>query len=200
MTVFLADDLVLGQAPSRRWCPMLSSSAPGLAVAVPMPDRLRLIVLELARPNGLDAKFARSVSRSAFALNASGLADHLAGEHGSRSRCSSVAIADLTPDGGLNLQVRAAPPALLLSPGKAARLLPGASSEMAARPELLAGGDILVLCSATFLEDPPSILGTVRRSLAEDAQLARLRHMLRESGHPGATASVAVPSPSHLCV
>jgi len=193
VTLALAGDPVFDEASWRAWHPMLSSRAPGVAVALPLADRLRLVVLDLAARDGLGAEVIRQVSHPAIALTAADLADQLVDGHLGHARCSSVAIADLLPGGRLELQVRAAPSAVLLSPGRSARLLPGASSGPSGRLERIDPGDVLVLCSASFLEDPPAVLGTVRRTPPDDADLLYLRQVLRVSAHPGATASVTIP-------
>ena len=195
MTVTLVGGPVFDEAAWRDWHPMLSGRAPGVAVALPMEDRLRLVVLDLADSNGLGAEVVRQVSHPAMTLTASELADQLVDTYLGRSRCASVAIADLRRDGRLELQARAAPPAVLLSRARAARLLPGTSTGAVGRSERLVPGEVLVLCSASFLEDPPAVLGTIRRSSGQGTDAAQLRQELRACGHRGATASVTIPRP-----
>ena len=186
MTLTWSADLVRDRAQQERWQPMVSSCAPGFAAAVTMTDRLRLVVLDLADPDGLEVEEAFDT-----ALHAADLAERLVAADLGRARCPSVAIADLFPDGTLDLQVRNAPPALLLRPGAPARLLPAVSQ--GGRNDQMAPGEVLLLCSASFLEDPPTVLGTVRR-LPTTADLANLRQALSAAPHPGATASVASTS------
>jgi hypothetical protein len=173
------------------WHPVVSSRAPGFAAAVSMTDRLRLVVLDLTAGDGLGAEVLREVNQPTMALSAADLADQLMVDYCGRSRCSSVAIADLFPDGRLDLQVRNAPPAVLLSAGVPARLLPGRSTSGIL--DRVAPGEVLLLCSASYLEDPPAVLGTVRQSPGDDTSLDRLRRALETAPHCGATASVAAP-------
>ena len=188
MTITWSNDLISDQAQVNAWHPVLSSHAPGVAAAVPMTDRLRLVVLDLTDHAGRGAEVVGEVNASASTLSAVELADYLVAAQLNSSRCSSVAIADLFADGSLDLQVRNAPPAVLLSPGNPPRLLPGGIRER------VVPGEVLLLCSASFLEDPPAVLGTVRQMPGDDTSLARLRQALKTTPHRGATASVAAGS------
>jgi hypothetical protein len=202
VTLTWPGDLVSDQVQWHEWHPVVSSCAPGVAVAVTMADRLRLVVLDLAdldlaerdAPDDRGAEVLREVSRST-SLSAADIADQLAVDDGGGSRCSSVAIADLFSDGALDLQLRNAPPAVLLAPGTTARILSGngtgTSSSTGETRHRLASGEVLLLCSASFLEDPPPVLGTVRGSPADDVALATLRRALTTALHRGASASVA---------
>jgi hypothetical protein len=188
VTITLPNDLLSDPVRLKGWDPVVSSCAPGVAVALPMRDRLRLVVLDLAGRAGGGVEAVCGVVQSGSSLPAAELADHLVVARLGSSRCSSVAIADLVPDGTLDLQVRNAPPAMLLSAGRPARLLPGGM------PERVNPGEVLLLCSASFFEDPPAVLGTVRQSPPGAASLAKLRRALKSEPHRGATASVAAGS------
>jgi hypothetical protein len=170
---------------------MLSSSTSGFAVVMPLPDRLRVVVLDAAAgvrltPGVVDGLLDRCVRGTA----ATG-ADAVMARGARRPMCASAVVADLWPDGGFVLETRAAPPALLLSPGRKARLLSEATP--ADTPAALAAGEVLMLVSASFLEDPPPVLGTVRRATPDGAGLADLRRALRAAARTGATASLRRP-------
>jgi hypothetical protein len=188
VTLTLDSGLRSGDDQVRHWNPVLSSRAPGFAAALPIVGGLRLIVLDVSDRRLPRTALTAAMGRQMVDGSADALADRLVGSRFGRSRCSSVAIADLSRHGVLDLQLRNAPSAVLLSPQHPARLLPGAVA--GSEPYHVGTGEVLILCSASFLEDPPAALGTVRQSPAGDDGLARLRRALRVAPHPGASASV----------
>lgn len=74
-------------------------------------------------------------------------------QHGAAPRLRSLLVAHLYADGRVHLVTRCAPPALLVGQDRV-RLLPedGSSTSHAD----LTDGDVLVMCSASALEDDPS--------------------------------------------
>jgi hypothetical protein len=194
MTLTLPLDLLRRDGPGEEWDPMLSGRAPGLALAVTVEDRLRLVVLDVAEQGSLDLDTAEELKQHCAGRRADELADELVtGRSGRHPLCESVAIADLWPDGQLQLRIRNAPSAVLLSPDQPARLIPDTGSPGACPP--IRPAEVLLLCSASFLEEPPSVLGAVRRSFFTTSGLTELRRSLQRTAHPGATASIARPTP-----
>jgi len=168
------------------WLPALTGVEPGIAAGVRCDGRLRVAVVEFAgRRSSLTDLARRTLARTA-SRPVTEAAAALAALDGASSR-PSVAVADLSPDGILRLALRDAPPAILLSPDRPARAVVahGPGSELSLRPE-----DSLLLCSATFLEDPPSLLRTVRGSSPGQEALDELQRALPLTRHPGATALV----------
>lgn len=190
MTLTFPLDLLHRGEAGEVWDPMLSGHAPGLTLAVTIEDRLRLVVLDVADQSSVDAEALDELKHHCAGRQADDLADDLvAGRSSWHPSCASVAIADLSPDGQLQLRMRNAPSAVLLSPAQPARLLPDTGPTDGC--PRVGPGEVLLLCSASFLEEPPPALGAVRRSLFTDSGLTRLRRSLQNASHPGATASVA---------
>lgn len=109
--------------------------------------------------------------------------------------CASAAIADLWPDGTLDVQTRNAPPAIHLRPDRTAELLAGTGPRL----QRLGHADLLVLCSAAFLEEPPPILATLRRTTHSSQRLLGLRRRLTGRPAHGALATTRlIPAAAHV--
>jgi hypothetical protein len=163
------------------WLPVLTSAAPGIATGLPCGDRLRVAVVELP---ALSATAVRRTLRRTATWPLEAAADALADLDRWSSR-PTMAVADLAPDGALELALRDAPPAIVLSPDRAARTVGPADTSAVLRPQ-----DALLICSATFLENPPESLSRIRDSGHGGSAVDELRRALAQTGQTGATALV----------
>jgi hypothetical protein len=182
-----APDLAVEAGPRHVvWQPLLTGVAPGVAAAVHAGDTLRVAVVELPGRAHFSPEAVHRTLRRTTTWPVANACAALASLDGDASR-PSIAVADVAPDGSVTLAVLDAPPAIVLSPDRAARALAPAGD---GEPWTLGPDDALLLCSATFLEDPPSALSRVRGSALEPATLAELHESLAAAGRTGATALV----------
>jgi len=114
MTLTRPVDLLPPEGHSGAWDPMLSGRLPGLALAITMGDRLRLVVLDGAGPSHLDRGTVDELKRNCADRLADDLVDELVtGRARWHPWCGSAAIAELGPGGQLHLRIRNAPSAVL---------------------------------------------------------------------------------------
>ncbi|HEX4700419.1 MAG TPA: hypothetical protein VH857_13810 [Actinomycetes bacterium] len=99
------------------------------------------------------------------------------------ARAASFLVADLDPDGAARVVTSCAPPALLMS-ASSVRLLPADGTGRGAA--VLDTGDLLVMGSATILDDEPDRWASLLRTDPEEVRgrtenlaLALLRHSSR---------------------
>jgi hypothetical protein len=97
----------------------------------------------------------------------------------------TLALVDLAPDGTLSHALRDAPPAIMLSPDRAARTVVPEDTCAVLRPQ-----DALLICSAGFLENPPEALSRIRDTGRGGTALDDLRRALTQTGQTGATALI----------
>lgn len=130
----------------------------GVAVAPSPPAPARWIVDRLERPSG----FATIDRRG------DGVRVHVGDDGGGLGTQSSAAemsvvTAELDRTGGVVVETRSAPPALLVT-RRGTQLLPATPGLR--RPTLITPGDLLLLCSASALDAPPVGLVQILRSPA----------------------------------
>jgi hypothetical protein len=138
------------------WIPSAVTSEPGFAMATILDGGLlRIVLVDVARKR-LTSGDVRSAVSDQFSGSLTGIADGLVSSRLRRPLCSSVAVADLEPDGHVNLCVRNAPPAVLFT-GDQLRMLSGRRVSYAIRTRLRAG-EALVLRSAKLSASASDLL------------------------------------------
>jgi hypothetical protein len=191
MTIVLADtvrrDAVTATADT--WQPLLVSADPGVALSFRTRDSHRVVILESAVAGPGCASLRAQAMRRCTGTTTVEAADALLGRAGDRRLCTGVAVADLRADGRVDVCVVNAPPAVLITPGAVATGVCGPDDE--AVTCTLAAGDVLLLCSATFLEEPPWVMSSLRVEPLGPAGIRRLRRTLRRPPGAGAVATLA---------
>jgi hypothetical protein len=176
-------------APPNVWQPALVSTDPGVALSIRSRDRQRVVILESPAAGRGGTTFREQALRRCLGNTPVEAADALLGRSGGRRLCTGVAVADLRADGRVDLCVVNAPPAVLLSPDAVAVSVSGPGDD--AVTCTLALGDVLLLCSATFLEEPPRVMSSLRDEALGAAGLRRLRQALQSPPEAGAVATLA---------
>ncbi|MFI7587432.1 hypothetical protein ACIB24_10195 [Spongisporangium articulatum] len=175
------------------WSAAMASHAPGHAFAVERRDRLRVVLLEwgstLVPVVGREGVAARQRLRERCRYGRPDeIADSLAAPATWRRGCSGVTVVDLRADGWLDLASRGGPPPVVVHPDRPAETLCDATSPgVRCR---VAPDDVLLLCSAAFLEEPPDVLASLRDHPGADG-LLRLREGLLTAPATGAVAMLA---------
>ncbi len=160
--------------------PVCAQAGPGVALALHLADRWRIAVLD--RPEDGEpgpSELARFRERCGGASLPES-ADALVGRRGEPPLCTSLVIADVWGDGRVDVVLRSAPPPLVLAPYRPVRLLVACAGGPEPVRELLAPDEVLLLCSAAYLEDPPAALCTVRQGAPDPAGVERLRRDLSD--------------------
>jgi hypothetical protein len=160
--------------------PVCAQAGPGVALALRLPDRWRVAVLdrpEEGEPGPAELALLRARC-GGTSLRES--ADALVGGRGEPPPCTSLVIADVWGDGRVDVVLRSAPPPLVLAPYRPARLLVTCADGPEPVREGLAPDEVLLLCSAAYLEDPPAALCTVRQGAPDRVGVERLRRDLSD--------------------
>jgi hypothetical protein len=182
--------------PVNVWQPVLVSSEPGVALSIRSRNQHRVVIFESpATGRAVSALRAQAVRRCAEGTTEEA-AEALLGRSGGRSLCTGVAVADLRSGGRVDLCVMGGPPAVLLSPEARAVSVSGPGADAVTCS--LAVGDVLLLCSASFLEEPPRVMRTLRDDAPGPLGLRRLRQTLRTVPEAGAVATLAWTSAVRL--
>jgi hypothetical protein len=198
-------------AATAGWDLRLAGYEPGMAIEVSVPGARRLVVADTVRSERGDPVRRHEVIERSLWRDAAQVADALVGADGGRRLCGGVMVVDLMdqpadgtvgdPTGGtgrFDLHVRDSPPAILLRPGEGPRLLPHLA-EGSASSLTVGSGDVLLVCSAAMLEQPPTVLATLRqrpRALQEGpTDVERVRQTLATAAFRGAVATVSWAAP-----
>ncbi|GLY14856.1 hypothetical protein Kisp01_18710 [Kineosporia sp. NBRC 101677] len=169
------------------WEPLILQRDPAVAVALRTTTGLRLVVCEAQTEGDADRLRSRVLDRAMAVAGLSELAEEL--RRDPDEAASGVAVADLSDDGLLTLLVHDAPPALLLSPGRPARLL----GDMGARRQIgerLSPADLLIVNSAGALERPSGLLGAISTRVPTGPEIEHVLDAL--VARPGAGATVCL--------
>jgi hypothetical protein len=182
--------IVLRTRASATWHPSLCQQPPGLAVTIPIPGAVRLIVADTLQPDDGTQEQRREIIEHCLWRTPAEAADSLVGRVGARRLCTGAAVVDLQPGGRAEVHVRDAPPAVLLRPDEPPRHLPDPSSGLGSCLAMWPG-DVLLVCSPALLDDPADLLRTIRRSRRHaSADLERVLSGLTAAARRGAAAAV----------
>jgi hypothetical protein len=178
------------------WQPVLVSAEPGVALSIRSRNQHRIVIFESpATGRAVSALRAQAVRRCVSGTTEEA-AEALLGRRGGRRLGTGVAVADLHSGGRVDLCVLGGPPAVLLSPDARAVSVSGPGADAVTCS--LAVGDVLLLCSSSFLEEPPRVLRTLRDEAPGALGLRRLRQTLRTTPDAGAVATLAWTSAVRL--
>jgi hypothetical protein len=168
------------------WDVQVTERSPAVVLSTRTRRGLRLVILESDAPSS-NRDVLRQLQR--WADRAPGEAADRLRDQAGRGTCSSVTILDAGSNGHIQIAVRHAPSALLLRAGH-----PGAvvlDESIPPQWQLQAtAGDLLILCSATCLENPPEILGRVRSPSNQRPDTGPLRRALARSTTAGASVTL----------
>jgi hypothetical protein len=154
------------------WDVQVTERAPAMVRAQRIGDRVRLVVIE-GPEQVWTSGFVEELRRS-FERTPDETADALLRRSDPQMSCSSLTILDADCDGRVRIAVRQAPPAILVpADGSDTVVLDGSASPAGTQA---APGDLLILCSAGLLEEPPEVLGRVRTGKGRPT----VQHLRRE--------------------